>query len=41
MWEAKRNKHEFDEQKIKRDGILGEQYRFASTRVLPTPTLFF
>ncbi|TYZ58468.1 hypothetical protein PybrP1_007986 [[Pythium] brassicae (nom. inval.)] len=23
VWEAKKNKHEFDEQKVKRDGILG------------------
>lgn len=23
VWDAKMNKHEFDEQKVKRDGILG------------------
>jgi len=23
VWAAKQNKHEFDEQKVKRDGILG------------------
>lgn len=26
VWEAKKNKHEFDEQKVKRDGLLGAVY---------------